>query len=432
MHRTTILFVLPFFPFPVESGGHMALLNGIIAIKDDLDVTLAFPVDDREKYERAKNSFLKIVPNACLIPLFNEKHIITIPDPEYPVWYRMLSRFKVFIRKKIKKSGSEPIIYEHHPEIQMCLGWISSVSPLGKAWLEHIAKICSEYHFDIIQVEIPWLFSQILTLPEGPSKICVHHEVGFVRRELEQIQYPYSEYIKACKAYTDIMEIGLLNKYDAVITLSIIDRQKLKDHGVKVPVFSSFATVNTPPKSLPETIDGKHLVFVGPEGHTPNFIGITWFLENCWASLLSKDRNYRLSIIGNWSKEYIAEYTSKYPNINFLGYVNNLVDTIRGTVMIIPITVGSGIRMKILDACSIGVPFVSTTIGAEGIPVVDGETCYIADTPDLFVKKILKLQDSAIQKIFIKNAYDMIVDNYSIDALRKNRLAIYKEILRQN
>ena len=171
-----------------------------------------------------------------------------------------------------------------------------------------------------------------------------------------------------------------------------------------------------------------HLSFVGPDTHSPNFVGITWFLENCWFALREININYRLSIIGNWSQEHITEYTAKYPNVEFLGFVDNLGDSIRGTIMIVPITIGSGIRMKILEACSIGVPFVSTSVGAEGIPVEDGKDCFIADNPKSFVEKLYKLRDVALQKRFVENAHNMILDNYSIEALRKNRLEIYSRI----
>ena len=144
---------------------------------------------------------------------------------------------------------------------------------------------------------------------------------------------------------------------------------------------------------------------------------------------MSKDDNYRLSIIGEWSKEHIEEYSQKYTNIEFLGFVDCLANSLKGTVMIVPITIGSGIRMKILEASSIGVPFVSTTVGSEGIPVVDGENCYLADTPEMFADKIRCLQDERIQSKFVNNAYTMIMKYYSKEALRKNRLEIYMRIL---
>ena len=97
--------------------------------------------------------------------------------------------------------------------------------------------------------------------------------------------------------------------------------------------------------------------------------------------------------------------------------------------MIVPITIGSGIRMKILEASSLGVPFVSTSVGAEGLPVENGKNCFIADDKEMFVNCILKLQDTTIQEKFIENAHTMILEKFSIKALRENRLDIYKHVL---
>jgi len=411
-------------PYPIVSGGHQGLMNSLLALKDDYDFFIAFGVDDYEKYHEDKRNFLALMPDAHLLPLLNGS------SSRPPLWYRFLSKMKhgLFSFQKRLKSYSSG----DNREEDMCSKWMQTVSPLNKAWLEHISEICEEHHFDIIQVEMPWLISQVLTLPKDSKKIFVHHELGFVRRELEQNKYPDSVYVKAWRSFADMVEIELLDMYDAVVTVSPVDQQKLKNRGVKVPVFDSFLVVDIPLKPLSVKPKERQLTFVGPDSHVPNLVGITWFLENCWAALKNSDGNYKLNVIGEWSKEHIADYTEKYPDVDFLGFVEDLKAAISGTVMIVPITIGSGIRMKILEAASIGVPFVSTTVGAEGIPVKDGENCFIADTPQDFVDKIIRLQDKNVQENFISNAHSMVLNHYSAESLRKNRISIYKKIFGAN
>lgn len=428
MDKKRILFIIPWLPYPFKSGGHQALFNGIKVIKDTFDIYVAFEVFDDEKYVEEEKSFSEIIPNVHLLPLLKKK---SISLPEYPLWYRKISNLKTTILDKILKRNEvseKKTCYEN----LMCSEWISSVSPLSKLWIEHISKICKEHQFDIIQVEMPWLISQILSLPNGPVKIFVHHELGFVKRELEKTQFPESDYVKACKLYADFVEIGLLNKYDAIITLSSVDKQKLIEHGVNIPVFDSFAIVDSSKALVSDEVDGTHLSFVGGGGHSPNVAGISWFLDNCWTLLKAKDNNYRLSIIGEWDDEIVVKYMSKYPDVEFLGFVDNLAEHLQGTVMIVPITIGSGIRMKVLEACSLGVPFVSTSIGVEGISAVDGENCYIADTVDQFVDKLFRLNDSRVQEKFVKNARAMVNKNYSEVALHENRMRIYENLLRKD
>ena len=98
--------------------------------------------------------------------------------------------------------------------------------------------------------------------------------------------------------------------------------------------------------------------------------------------------------------------------------------------MIVPVRIGSGIRMKILEAASVGAPVVSTTIGAEGLPMRNGEHLFIADSPEEFVDSIIKLQDRDIRTRFVRNANEIVKRHYSFDVFKKNRLAIYDSVCR--
>ena len=313
----------------------------------------------------------------------------------------------------------------------VCDCWIRSVLPLQKAWLDHVDDLCNNFRFDIVQVEMVWMVSQILALPYNSIKIFVHHELGFVRRELELNQVKNDNYVNACRMFVDDAEIGLLNKYDAVITLSSVDKIKLMAHGVNVPIYSSFATVDSRPNFKLGFGCGKQLSFVGPSSHSPNYIGVTWFLENCWKKLKDHSADYKLYIYGKWDEKYVKHISSKFSDVVFCGFVEDLETAIKGSIMIVPLTIGSGIRMKILEACSIGVPFVSTSVGAEGIPVISGKHCYIADSPKDFVESLIRLQQSDLQKSFILQARKLVEENYSLEVLKNNRMDIYRNVLSQ-
>ena len=111
-----------------------------------------------------------------------------------------------------------------------------------------------------------------------------------------------------------------------------------------------------------------------------------------------------------------------------MGFVENLESAIQNTIMIVPITIGSGIRMKILEASSLGIPFVSTSIGAEGIPIETSKHCLIADNPFDFVEAIIQLKDKEKRFMFTQNAYQLINEKYSLPALRKNRIMLYSSL----
>jgi len=84
--------------------------------------------------------------------------------------------------------------------------------------------------------------------------------------------------------------------------------------------------------------------------------------------------------------------------------------------------------MKILEASSLGVPFISTSVGAEGIPVESGKHCLIADTPTGFINAIFQMKNDNLRWTFIKNANLMVKEHYSLVSLRKNRLQLYTSL----
>ena len=419
--KKNILFIIPWIPYPMKSGGHQALFNSIAAVNDDFNIYLTYEAWEGEEYRNAEQGFLLKIPQAHLLPLIRRID----KNTKEPLPIRILRKIKNVIFRFIYPHQQKPFPDNKYKREQ---SWIRSVSPLSPDFIEHVHSICHKYKFDIIQVEMPWYISMVFGLPKNIKKIFVHHELGFVRRELE-ISNNTSAYATACRAFADNNEIAQLNLYDNIITLSSIDTFKLKKAGVSVPIRTSFAIIDSSVNTDVTTSNGKLLTFVGPDNHSPNFVGINWFLDNCWGKLKDYDEKYQLHIIGKWNDKHIQEITEKYPDISFLGFVPDLGDAIKGTIMIVPITIGSGIRIKILEACSKGVPFVSTTVGAEGIPVENGKDCFITDNSKEFVEDIIKLQDTELQRKFILNAYSMVQKKYSFDAFKDNRYTIYKSLM---
>ena len=414
-----ILFVLPFAPYPLNSGGSQAIFNGIDVVKDDFEVFVTYRSSGQEKENMDKFSALmggkvKVLP--CVFP--SGKSV-------KPNFRQRLYRSFFKVEKKLRKAAGfdfTPVRIPHR-------AWIhEELFPKETRFAKHVCSIVDEYDIDIVQCEMLCNVTIGLVLPEKVRKIFVHHELGWVVHELELQrqkgdafeQKMWLEYYKTC-------EVALLNTYDDVVTLSAIDTQKLLDAGVKARIHTSMAVVNTPHDKLLSTERGNVLSFVGPDCNLPNVAGIKWFLENVWEQLLQKDGDYRLQIIGHWNENRIAELIGGYKNIEYLGFVEDLPSVLKDTIMIVPITIGSGIRMKILEAASMGIPFVTTSVGVEGIPVVDGRDCFIADAPEAFADAVIKLRDETLRRQFAQNAQRLVASRYSLEVLKENRLKMYQE-----
>ena len=409
-----VLVLLPFFPYPLSSGGEIAIHNSILAVKDSVELFCVYTVpfykeknlQQREKEARLENvTFIQYHKN----PLKDISNIF-------------IRRIEHFIKKiRRYKDGFDYSCFEMSQE------FLIDVS--NQKYIDFVNYIVDKYRIDIVQIEMNQL-PVVLTLPSNVKKIFIHHELRYVVNSLKIQMMQKTPYRLANGELSKICEIGLLNKCDAVITLSSTDRQKLINEGVYIPVYTSFAVVNEC-NNINSNNEDHVLSFVGPSIHSPNYIGLKWFLENCWSDLLKINPSYQLKIIGQWSEDKQNEIRQKYKNVEFLGFVPNLAEALNNTIMIVPITVGSGIRMKILEAASLGIPFVSTTVGAEGLPFENGRDCFKADTPESFVKAIVDLKDKFLREKFAQNANTIVKENYSMSALRKNRLEIYEKVLGQ-
>ncbi|WP_052342226.1 glycosyltransferase [Xylanibacter brevis] len=403
--KNNILIILKRPPFPLSSGGDQAMFNGLEAISDVANVYLTY-YDPAGYLDERRKGLENKLPQITVIPYKNkEKKNI----------------FKRIVGKFLRIVGNKSVDDMVFKPLYTCESF-----PLG--YHKHINRIVEDYNINIVQVEMIWLASLVTSLPGHVKKVFVHHELGFVRHQLELSSYGENLYRKCAVEVNKIIEIGLLNLYDAIITLSSIDSQKLRDNGVIKPIYDSFAVVQKADKTHSREYNAHKLVFVGPQSSSPNVLALEFFLDNCWLDLLKMDDEYNFNVIGNWSQEKITKITKSYRNVNFLGFVNKLSDAISDSIMIVPITVGSGIRMKILEAAQIGVPVVTTTVGVEGIPFRDKKECLISDTPQGFVNAILELKDNQLRETIVNNAKVGVEKNYSMDALKENRKSIYKQI----
>lgn len=409
-----ILFILPNLPWPMTAGGNQAMFNGIKAVKDKASLHVVY-FDYYNRYaENLKNEMESQLGNVIIKPfVFNHRKGL------YKFYYWFIDKVAQVTKLKSQNSDYQsdlmPLAYKVRPV----------------EYIDFINDYIEKNKIDIVQVEMVPDLSLILSLPDHVKRIFVHHEIRFVYNEQKFKQIGLTTYRNANLKLAKIQEIGLLNLYDGIVTLSNVDKGKLIAAGVKRQIDTSFAVVSTPTNVLPFNGDGHTLSFVGPSKQVPNSVGVLWFLENCWNKLLKIDSSYRLRIVGNWSKELSLGLQKKYSNLEFTGFVNDLATTLHNSIMIVPLTIGSGIRMKILEAASIGVPVVTTTIGVEGIPMEHNKHCLIADKADEFVNAIIRLKDPEVRDDIVNRANLLIQTKYSLEALANNRMTIYNTILQR-
>jgi len=183
-----------------------------------------------------------------------------------------------------------------------------------------------------------------------------------------------------------------------------------------------FQTVNREP--IPKSI-----CLFGSFDWLPNRDSLSWFVEDIFPRVLERDPEITLYVVGKHSpKQYEVRYPGK---IVIRGFAPDLKSELAQYVLtVVPLRIGAGIRMKILESFAMGLPVVSTSIGAEGIKANHGEHLSIGDTPTEFAEGILRmLEDSDFRSTVQKNAKHLADQNYRWEHVAYQLENAYREIM---
>jgi glycosyltransferase involved in cell wall biosynthesis len=227
-----------------------------------------------------------------------------------------------------------------------------------------------------------------------------------------------------------LFEAAALRKAVCTIAVSDIDAVLLKDLAPEANIRVVPNGVDTKYfEHVNELKQEQEIVFVGTMGYYPNIDAITWFYNSIWPLILQEEPKTRLSIIGNAPASVAALFKDK-PNVDFHGMVPDIRPFLtKAAVSIVPIRIGSGTRVKILDAMSMKKAIVTTTIGCEGIKVTDKYDIIIADKEDDFAKAVLNLLKHENLRIQLGNNARATVEKlYSWESISKIQQSVFNEV----
>ncbi len=144
-----------------------------------------------------------------------------------------------------------------------------------------------------------------------------------------------------------------------------------------------------------------------------NVNAVQWFLENVQPKLFSRFPDLKLSIIGKNPPDKFGGY--KKIGVDKLGYVDDVKPYMnQSKIYIAPLFVGGGIRIKILEAMSMGLPVIATDVSAEGIEATEAQGLIRANTIDEYVTQIIKLfNDDKLRKELGRKARNFIQDKHT-------------------
>jgi polysaccharide biosynthesis protein PslH len=154
----------------------------------------------------------------------------------------------------------------------------------------------------------------------------------------------------------------------------------------------------------------QHVVFLGSMDWMPNIDGVLEFVRTTYPKIKSQCPGVKLTIVGRNPAPSIVALQERDSSIHVTGTVDDVRPYMsRASVSIVPLRVGGGTRIKIFEAMAMGIPVVSSTIGAEGLPVEDGTNIFVADDPDAFARRVVTLLQNPTTALSMGGAGKLMV-----------------------
>ncbi len=198
---------------------------------------------------------------------------------------------------------------------------------------------------------------------------------------------------------TQYYEYGLVRQCDHTLTVTEIDRKALinlketdPSSGKKITAVPIAVDTSQMPV-IQRKPDRHEIVTLGTLHYPPNADGIRWFLEEVFPLVKQADPAAHLTIIGkNPPADFLAAAANDPASVTVTGYVKSLEPYFeKAGVVVIPVRSGGGMRVRILEAFSRGLPVVTTTVGLEGIEANHEEHVLVEDTNAGFAAAVLKI-----------------------------------------
>ncbi len=280
------------------------------------------------------------------------------------------------------------------------------------------ARLAGE-HFDAVICDV---FTAV-NLPETALPILLNHEnVEHVilrryltrERHLAKLAYAGLEYLKLKR-----WERAVCARSTVGMACSRADRAVLEALCASRQVTIVPNVVDTAPDPLPGSEDSLTVLFQGGMDWYPNRDAVVFFASAILPELQRLCPQVNFVVAGRNPAPAFVKRFSNTDGMTFTGTVDDMRAVIaRAAVCVAPLRIGSGTRLKILEAAAMAKPIVSTGLGAEGLEFVDGEEILLVDEPRPFADTIAALlRDGARRRTLGQAARARVEKQYSLSVL---------------
>jgi len=334
------------------------------------------------------------------------------------------------------------------------------------AMKEALARVLDEQDFDVVQVESIHLAEYLPIIQAArhtPLVICDWHNIE------SELMWRYSErqtsvlrrtYARRASRQMSNLERRAMREFDAHVVVSKRDGDRLQLLAPQARIFLIENGVDTAyytderinqahavwlkeqkraDSNLQETLAGspstpepeqkpRRVAFVGSMDYHANVDAAVSFATEVWPRLHKEQPDLIFTIVGRDPAEEVCQL-AQMPGIEVTGTVDDVRPYYYETLAaIIPLRVGGGSRLKILEAMAAGVPVISTTLGAEGLDVQDGKNILIAETSEDFCAALTRL-DEERRRTLIAGGRALVFEQYDWSRLGALLFETYESLL---
>ncbi len=371
-----ILFLSRWYPYPPDNGSKLRIYNLLRGLAQHHQVTLLSFADQPDVDARASE----------VHALCREVHVIPWKAFAPGSWRARLGFFSLAPR--------------------------SAVDTFSPEMAQHIRQTLSAQDYDLV-IASQWpmagyghYFRDIAALFEEVELGVLYEE--FARASSAWRRFRHGLTWTKHRAYL----ARTLRHFKACTVVSAQERQLFSK------VAPGYQTVEVIPNCInladygdvPKVPQPNSLIFTGSFRYFANHDAMTWFVQEVYPRIRARVPEVRLTITGDHANSPLPPAD----NITLTGFVDDVRPLIASaSISLVPIRVGGGTRLKILEAMALGTPVVTTSKGAEGLDVKHGEHLLVADRPEAFAEAVIRLLgDAALRQSLVNQAHQLVRERY--------------------
>ena len=394
-----ILFITPYLPS--ENSGHAGaqlIYRNVVGLSEYNKITIASFIDINEE-----NSLDNLTSYG--IDVFT----INYPRNQKSIFGKINSVFRNIKPLFSYIKGEEPFFIAKYDK---------------KTMSELILKLLNSNSFDLIQVEYNVMhhYSHLFV---NTKSLIIFHDISTKMYESGSLIGKKSN--KRSFRLAKKIESNIANKFDGVVTLTKEDKSYLIKLGCNKKIHIIPPQIKHVEKTLPNKISNS-ICFVGSFNREPNINSVEIIIDLIFPYI---NKEITLSIVGKDMPTKLASRINSLDRINYLGFIDDIDSFISSQMlMVAPISIGSGLKMKIPHALSCGTPVITTIIGGEGLEI-NKEDGIIKSEINNFATEINKLMLNQSKLISLgEKGRDKVNSYFSKEVVVEKFQTLYKSIIK--